>query len=196
MCDQCRQSGQLEGFSLRDDGKTIDVVSDVEDFHLRFAIPGHSEPKGLRGDVAKFRSNRLQEEVDEYNKALEEEDAAGQLDALVDLVYIAVGTAFISGFRFSEAFARVHAANMLKVRAQRPEDSRHGTTLDIVKPEGWTAPDLSDLCQGLWEVHLSDGSKVELQATGKQDAFVKCANLLETDRNVPEDVQVEEVLQL
>jgi hypothetical protein len=39
----------------------------------------------------------------------------------------------------------VHEANMKKVRALRPEDSKRGSIYDIVKPVGFVAPTLTDL---------------------------------------------------
>jgi predicted HAD superfamily Cof-like phosphohydrolase len=68
-----------------------------------------------------------------------------QLDALVDLAYVVLGTAYLHGFRFNEAWRRVHAANMAKVRAERAEQSARGSTFDVVKPPGWKPADLSDL---------------------------------------------------
>lgn len=46
---------------------------------------------------------------------------------------------------FREAWDRVHRANMAKVRAERASDSKRGSSFDVVKPEGWQAPDLGDL---------------------------------------------------
>lgn len=46
---------------------------------------------------------------------------------------------------FPEAWDRVHKANMAKERATCAEDSKHGSAQDIIKPEGWTAPDHRDL---------------------------------------------------
>lgn len=190
MCQNCKSDKGPEAFSLRDDGLPIDLVGDIEDFHLKFAVPAHDKPKGLTGEMARFRLARLREELDEYEKALDAEDAEGQCDALVDLTYIAVGTAYVSGFRFSEAHARVHEANMKKERAARAEDSRHGTTYDIIKPAGWTPCSLVDLCQTEWEVHYSDSSKQTVLATGKQDAIKQGEALAEPG------IEVEEAFQL
>lgn len=72
-------------------------------------------------------------------------DFHGQLDALVDLSYVLHGTALFHGFnRFDQAFDTVHAANMAKERATRPEQSKRGTTFDVVKPKGWTPPVLTE----------------------------------------------------
>lgn len=72
-------------------------------------------------------------------------DMHGQLDALVDLSYVLHGTALFHGFaRFDQAFDTVHAANMAKERATRPEQSKRGSTFDVIKPSGWTPPVLTE----------------------------------------------------
>jgi len=87
----------------------------------------------------------MKEELDEYRESVFVGDLEGQLDALVDLVYVALGTAYLQGFDFNEAFRRVHEANMKKVRARQKSDSKRASSYDVVKPVGWTPPDLSDL---------------------------------------------------
>lgn len=68
-------------------------------------------------------------------------DPGGALDALVDLVYVAVGTAYCHRFPFNEHWAQVQEANMQKVPAKSASESKRGSALDIVKPEGWIPPD-------------------------------------------------------
>jgi predicted HAD superfamily Cof-like phosphohydrolase len=70
-----------------------------------------------------------------------------QLDALVDLVYVALGTAVMQGFDFEEAWRRVHAANMLKTKYSRANPGKRKSSFDVVKPIGWIRPNLSDLVQ-------------------------------------------------
>lgn len=85
-------------------------------------------------------------------------DLENALDALIDLEYVLLGTAIMMGFYspppigtskrgtiFAEAFQRVHNANMKKVKAVRAEDSKRGSTFDVVKPKGWKAPEFGDL---------------------------------------------------
>ncbi len=106
-----------------------------------------------------LRYRRNVEEINEYVSAVGEtaeamdpldhertiQGLADMLDALVDQVYIALGTAYLHGFNFNEAWRRVHEANMKKARVSSAVESRHGSAYDIVKPEGWTAPDHTDL---------------------------------------------------
>lgn len=72
-------------------------------------------------------------------------DLEKQFDALVDLVYVALGTSYEHGFDFDEGWRRVQAANMKKVLAKSADESKRGFRFDVVKPKGWKPPDLSDL---------------------------------------------------
>lgn len=147
----------------------MSMTKDVADFHAKFGLEYGGPPRHLPPDLGPFRTKFMAEELAEYitkfkgdqanltslvgylvekNALQEPQDLEHQLDALVDLVYVALGTAYLHGFNFDEAWRRVHAANMKKVRAQRAEQSLRGSTFDVVKPEGWTPADLSDLVQG------------------------------------------------
>ena len=72
-------------------------------------------------------------------------ERADMLDALVDLVVVAMGTAYQMGWNFEEAWKRVHHANMLKTAVQSEAINNRDLAFDLQKPEGWTAPYLQDL---------------------------------------------------
>jgi predicted HAD superfamily Cof-like phosphohydrolase len=78
----------------------------------------------------------------DYTYQLEE-----SLDGLVDLVYVAIGTAYMHGFDFQSAWDRVHEANMKKIRAPSAEASKRKSSFDVVKPEGWEPPTHTDLVE-------------------------------------------------
>lgn len=123
----------------------VDMFEDVRQFQQKFGLEYGGSPRALPMDLTAFRVGFLQEEFQEYCEASDDGDLERMLDALVDLVYVALGTAYQHGFDFNEAWRRVHAANMAKVRVERASDSKRGSTYDVVKPAGWRAPDLSDL---------------------------------------------------
>src|SRR5690348_11381567 len=139
----------------------VDVVGDVEAFHEKFGLRYQGKPRVLPKDLADFRLKFHKEELEEYKKhhyRAEYDvqfrpgcDVVGHLeemlDACVDLVYVVVGTSDYHGFNFREAWRRVHAANMQKVRAERAEDSKRGSLYDVVKPPGWQAPNHHDLVE-------------------------------------------------
>lgn len=117
----------------------------VADFHRRFGLEYAGPSRALPSEYSDFRVARMQEELDEYKEAVEEENLEKQFDALIDLVYIAIGNAHLHGFPFNEGFALVHETNMAKQRAKSSTESRYGTTYDIIKPPGWVAPDLKPI---------------------------------------------------
>lgn len=133
---------------------------DVIDFHKKFGIDYDGKPRELPEDLLKFRHDRLIEEVGEIEIAMQLLDRGlhfydgsrivegldRKLDGLVDLIYIALGTARLHGFDFEEAWRRVHAANMAKASARDfMHLSKYKNPNDVVKPPGWEPPDLRDL---------------------------------------------------
>lgn len=122
------------------------LTEDISDFHDKFGLsPGSSEPKFLPIEVMDFRIKFLYEELSELERAYADFDLAGALDALVDLVYVALGTSHMMALPFEEAWDLVQAANMKKIRVKRSEDSKRGSIFDVMKPEGWEPPDLESL---------------------------------------------------
>lgn len=117
---------------------------DVGRFHRKFDLPvSYSTPRAVDKDLLEFRTKFMQEELDEFAAA---KTAADQFDALLDLVYVAMGTAHMMGFPWEAGWARVQQANMAKVRASADaSDSKRGSSWDVVKPEGWLAPDIAGL---------------------------------------------------
>ena len=123
----------------------VDMVELVKDFHRKYGGEYLGAPRNLEAKEHGFRIGCMLEELCEYQTARNKEDLEMQLDSLVDAVYFVIGTAVRQGFDFDEAFLRVHLANMRKIKAKTPEMSKRGSCLDVVKPEGWVPPDLSDL---------------------------------------------------
>lgn len=92
---------------------------DVGEFHRRFGLD-HAEdgpPRNIDQATFEFRAKFLQEELGEYCLAHAMGDLPGMADALVDLVYVAMGTAHLHGFPWKEIWDEVQRANMSKVRA-------------------------------------------------------------------------------
>lgn len=118
---------------------------DVEDFHIKFGLPAPAEVRWQSKEWNSFRLKFMREEIDEYEEALKEKNFEKAFDALIDLVYVALGTAVAHGFPWQRGWDRVHMANMKKIRAHVASDSKRGTAYDVIKPVGWQPPDLKDL---------------------------------------------------
>lgn len=130
---------------MADKSESQSMFADIADFHEKFKLAYDGMPRQLDRELHNFRAGFMTEELGEYVEAHEAGDLEGQIDALVDLVYVVLGTAYLQGFPFDEAWKRVHAANMSKIRALRPDQSKRGSVYDVVKPPGFVPPDHSDL---------------------------------------------------
>jgi predicted HAD superfamily Cof-like phosphohydrolase len=121
---------------------------DVCAFQAKFGIfDDHPwrEDHTIVPELQSFRIKFLEEELEEYKCAIASGDMEAAADALVDLTYVALGTAATHGFDFPEMWRRVQRANMAKMRVERKDQSKRGSKFDVVKPEGWAPPDHSDL---------------------------------------------------
>lgn len=112
-------------------------------------------PQFLTIDEHHFRRKFMAEELEEFDAACAAGDLPKAADALVDLVYVALGTAHFMGLPFDELFAEVQRANLTKERTSDPSklsahargrDGRGGRQ-DIVKPEGWEGPKIAEVLE-------------------------------------------------
>lgn len=151
----------------------IDFLGDVMAFHRKFNQQREDKSNVLPQALYDFRQDFHIEEASEYRdvgegiylildtafaagRSLTSEEreqvtdaVADQLDALCDLLFVLMGTVDLQFDRhiFQEAWRRVVRANMAKVKAVPTGDDRshRDATFDIVKPDGWLAPDHTDL---------------------------------------------------
>lgn len=130
--------------------RTMDLFADVGEFHVKFSLPvfDPKQPhKASRRDdaiqeIIAYRRGFLREELSEFERAAENGDAAEMLDALVDLVWVALGTAHYLNLPFYHGWAEVKRANLSK-ELRREDDplGKRGAVEKIKKPEGWEPPD-------------------------------------------------------
>lgn len=113
-----------------------DIFADVIRFHQKRGQVYDGPPRNLPLAESLERISRKIEEFAEMLKAYCKDDREEILDGLIDLVYYSVGTCYLHGFNFDEAWRRVQAANMAK---NRPEPGNSS------KPPGWEPPNLKDL---------------------------------------------------
>ena len=105
-------------------------------FHEKFGAPHPDAPTLLTPQRAKARADWMQEEIEEFLQATALVD---QADAMIDLIYFALGTLVEMGVPPDELFAVVQKANMDKLwpdgKVHRREDGK------VIKPAGWQPPE-------------------------------------------------------
>lgn len=130
-----------------------EMWDDIATFHKKFSIPQQELPSYPSKEMMEFRIKFLQEELDEFVVAYGNENLVKGFDALIDLVYVAMGTAYIMNVPWDKGWYRVQAANLAKVRAKKASHSTRGSTFDVVKPTGWVPPDQLLLAEVLLHEH-------------------------------------------
>lgn len=130
-----------------------DLVQDMQALYQRHGMDGAvgALVQGGRLDLLRallgFRVELLQEELDELRTATAGHGvkaADDAVDALIDLVVVALGTLHLLQVDTYKAWREVLEKNMAKqagVNAKRPNP--FGLP-DLVKPDGWTAPSHAD----------------------------------------------------
>jgi predicted HAD superfamily Cof-like phosphohydrolase len=107
----------------------------VREFHEAFGHPVAPRPAMLEPRRVQNRSNWMSEEVEEFKAAQTLED---QADAMIDLLYFALGTLVELGVDAETLFHLVHRANMGKLwpdgKARFHPDGK------VLKPPTWRDP--------------------------------------------------------
>lgn len=104
------------------------------------ALPIPETPQVLGEQRRTWANAALQEELKEFNDAADAGDVLEAADALIDLVYFALGRLVEMGVPATAVMDEVQRANMDKERGElskRPGSMGH----DAIKPTGWQAPD-------------------------------------------------------
>jgi predicted HAD superfamily Cof-like phosphohydrolase len=124
---------------------------DVGSFHKKFGLPfspptdsiaddERRKPQWLNVETQTYRVRFIQEELDELENAYIDQDFEQVADALVDIVYVAMGTAHMHNLPWEELWTEVQQTNLAKQRALSLKDSKRMSIFDVVKPKNWKAP--------------------------------------------------------
>lgn len=123
------------------------MIDKVKVFHEKFGFANGTEKgEGFFNDesVKNLRVNLMHEELAEFEDALASGDKVAMLDALIDLCWVAKGTALTMGIPVEEWANGVDAvfnANMSKLLVESEGDSKRGHKMDVKKPAGWFGPE-------------------------------------------------------
>lgn len=107
----------------------------VKEFHIKFGHPVGEHPKPINSDRAMKRYHWMLEEITEF---IEADEIVEQADAMIDVIYFALGTLVEMGIRPDSLFDIVQTANMAKLWPDgKPHCNAEGKT---IKPSTWEDP--------------------------------------------------------
>lgn len=90
-------------------------------------------PQSLNRQRCNIRSKWMREEIEEFENS---NTVYEQADAIVDLLYYALGALVEMGVKPDELFMLVHEYNVKKISGKRCDDDGK-----VMKPCGWQHPD-------------------------------------------------------
>lgn len=107
----------------------------VREFQIKFGHPVAEKPIMLKKERAQKRYNWMLEEINEF---LEADEIVEQADAMIDVIYFALGTLVEMGIKPDTLFDIVQSANMSKLWPDgKPHYNSDGKT---IKPATWEDP--------------------------------------------------------
>lgn len=124
---------------------TVGFNAYAKKLHEHFKIAYSGSPRYLESGYFFHKYNQLQEEMGEIAKAWNMGLLDDTVDGLIDLTVIALGTMEQMGIDIDSAMHEVLKANVAKELGKNPKRGTHD--LDLIKPEGWTPPNIDQYCQ-------------------------------------------------
>ena len=128
--------------------KKMKQLTQVKQFHKAFKVPAPSSQETLTVARSLLRYKLIREELEELHEALINKDNTEALDAIIDIMYVTLGTAVelgISSEVIEKAFNEVHKSNMSKLDEYgKPIFREDGK---VLKSKLYFKPDLSQFIE-------------------------------------------------
>jgi predicted HAD superfamily Cof-like phosphohydrolase len=119
------------------------IINSIYDFNEQIIqTPSDLPLQPLSKELKGWFEAAILEELNEFNQAWHGDDLTGQVDAIIDMIYFAVGRLQQMGLTREQAltcFVAVHTANMTKQRGVQPK--RGNVQADAIKPVDWVSPE-------------------------------------------------------
>ena len=107
----------------------------------KFMIASDQSVDRMNHDQFNMYLGLIEEEAEELNQAIKDNDRTEVLDALTDILVVTIGAIHSAGFDAEGAWNEVMRTNFAKIdpetgKVRKREDGK------VLKPEGWTPPNL------------------------------------------------------
>ncbi|MCL2312351.1 MAG: HAD family hydrolase [Firmicutes bacterium] len=109
----------------------------VKEFQEAMDLPHRDIPELMLEQRARERYDYMLEELNEF---IESQTVVDQADAMIDLIYFAIGTLVEMGVKPQALFDIVQEANMSKLWPDGKPRFRE-EDLKVIKPAGWESPE-------------------------------------------------------
>lgn len=151
---------------------SITNYGEVHLFHRKMGLAHPKIPQLLDEDDRRRRVRFMLEELNEFIKACEENDLPNAADALIDLVYVVMGTGVMMGLPWQALWDAVQYANIRKERVL--DDGSHH--FGVMKPVGWEPPNLKTILDRYTDLTLAEADPRSSTFTTKERVEDRCAS--------------------
>tara|TARA_R110002167_G_scaffold731_2_gene3194 strand:- start:532 stop:1035 length:504 start_codon:yes stop_codon:yes gene_type:complete len=130
-------------------------LKDISDMHDKFEAKewiDHmylTKNYKLLDQFLAFRLDFIEEEFEETIAAFAQKDHKEVADGLIDLIVVAIGTLDLFDMNADAIWAKVYKANITKSKGINTSRPNPFGLPDMVKPEGWKAPKITDADCGM-----------------------------------------------
>lgn len=115
---------------------TRSYAGDVRAFMQDMGQDVPASPQWPAADTIDMRLDLIEEEYAELLDGVVSRSLAETADAIIDLVYVALGFGHALGLPLDELWSEVHRSNISKAGGPRRPDGK------VLKPEGWQPPNI------------------------------------------------------
>jgi len=126
---------------------TDNFAQDIAQMHDHYGFP--KVDPSIAKKFLEMRRDFIQEELTELDLAIKNNVPEDIVDALIDIAYVAFGTLDLLNINVNEAWDLVFQANMQKQPGVNTKRRNSHGFPDLIKPEGWSAPDHRNNLGGL-----------------------------------------------
>lgn len=118
------------------------MIKDIKELNLKYGIKKsvNNFDKDTLRKYLQFRIYFLREELIELMLAYENNNSDEIVDALIDLIVVAIGTLDAFNIDIEKAWKEVHNANMSKELGVNKTRENLLNLPDLIKPKDWKAP--------------------------------------------------------
>ena len=123
---------------------STNMVSDIQKMYDKYGFNTYNFSEEKLNSFLDFRVNFIEEELSELKSAIEQRDKSEVVDAIIDIIVVAIGTLHLFDVDIHKAWDEVLKTNLMKKVGEKDTRKNNFGFPDLIKPEGWISPTHSD----------------------------------------------------